>query len=134
MVTVLGITVVWQPNIKVLLAVLIIALQLSRESYLGLLLSIVMLVMPLQPPNASWSMSVTELPMVTLVRPVQYAKAWTSSVVTELGISTLVKLLQPQNAPLPMVVTVLGITVFLQPAINLLFAVLMMALQLSRES
>ena len=38
------------------------------------------------------------------------------------------------KAPPPMEVTVLGITVFLQPIINVFVLVLIMALQLFRES
>ena len=96
-VTVLGMTVFLQPVIKVLDAVSMIALQLSRESYLLLPFSttidskeqysnalllmdvtelgIVMLVKPLHPPNALLPMVVTELPMVTLVKPLHEPNA-----------------------------------------------------------
>ena len=43
---------------------------------------------------------------------------------------TEVSPVQPRKALLPMEVTVFGITVFLQPTINVLVALLMMALQL----
>ena len=49
---VLGIIVFLQPNISVLLAVSMIALQPPRESYFGLPLSTVMLVKALQASNA----------------------------------------------------------------------------------
>ena len=45
-----------------------------------------------------------------------------------------VRLEQPSNALSPMEVTDLGMVVFLQPAINVLVAVSIMALQLLRES
>ena len=53
---------------------------------------------------------------------------------TELGIVKLVRPLQPSNAQSPMAVTELGMEVATQPAINVLLAVSMMALQLPRES
>jgi len=55
-------------------------------------------------------------------------------VVTELGMLMAVRLVQPKNAQLPMEVTELGMVVFMQPAINVLVAVSIMALQLLRES
>ena len=54
--------------------------------------------------------------------------------VTLLGIVTDVKLEQPSKAPAPMLVTLLGMTVFLHPAISVLVAVSIIALQFSRES
>ena len=54
--------------------------------------------------------------------------------VTLLGMVTDNKLKQPENARCPMFVTLLGIIVFLQPAINVLSFVLIMALHPSRES
>ena len=54
--------------------------------------------------------------------------------VTELGIVTEVKPVQPEKAYSPMDTTVLGMTVVLQPVINVLSAVRIMALQLSRLS
>ena len=53
--------------------------------------------------------------------------------VTELGMVTEVR---PEllNAEAPMLVTELGMAVFLQPVINVFFAVSMIALQLLRES
>ena len=54
--------------------------------------------------------------------------------VTLLGISTEVRLVHQMNAHSPILVTLLGITVFLQPKINVLVAVSIIALQLLRES
>ena len=110
-VTELGIVVFLQPAINVLVAVSIMALQLLRESYFGLSLATEMVARLEQPRNA-------QPPMV----------------VTELGMLMSVRLEQPENAPMPMEVTEFGIVVFLQPAINVLVAVSIMALQLLRES
>ena len=66
-----GIMVALQPSTSVLLAVSMIALQLSRESYFVLPAATLMLVRPMQPANAPLPMVVTELGMVMLVRPVQ---------------------------------------------------------------
>ena len=52
LVTELGMIVFLQPLINVFVAVSIIALQFSRESYTELPLSTIMLVRPLQPRNA----------------------------------------------------------------------------------
>ena len=54
--------------------------------------------------------------------------------VTELGMEMSVKPLHELNAYAPMAVTVLGMKEFWQPAINVLLAVSIMALQLPRES
>ena len=77
-------------------------------------------------------MEVTELPIVTFVKAL-WLNALLPMVVTELGISMLVRP-QASNAPFPMAVTVLGMTVHLQPTINVLVDVSMMALHPSRES
>ena len=53
---------------------------------------------------------------------------------TLLGMVMEVKLLQPQNALSPILITLLGMKVFLHPTISSLEEVLMIALQLSRES
>ena len=66
---------------------------------------------PEQPEKALFPMDVTELGMIAEVRPVQLLKA-----------------------KFPIEVTVFGMTVFLQPDTNSLVLVLMMALQLFRES
>ena len=79
-------------------------------------------------------MLVTLLPIVTDVKPVQPWKASMPMLVTLLEIVTDVKLEQPEKAPVPMLVTLLGMTVFLNPAISVLVAVSIIALQFSRES
>ena len=79
-------------------------------------------------------MEVMELGMVSDVRPVQKLNACSSMQTTELGMTIEVKVVQFENALAPMEVTVLGITVFLQPVVSSLVLVLMMALQLFRES
>ena len=68
-VTEFGIIVFLHPLINVFVAVSIMALQFSRESYTELPLSTFILVKPLQPPNAPSPIEVTELGMVTLVKP-----------------------------------------------------------------
>ena len=78
----------WHPAIRVLVAVSIIALQFSRESY----------------------------------------------VVLPLSTTIAVRAEQPWNAYRPMLVTELGIVVDWHPAIRVLVAVSIIALQLSRES
>ena len=72
LVTLLGMVVFWQPDINVLDAVSIIALQLSRESYFVFPDFTLIEVRPLQPPKAASPMLVTLLPMVIEVRPLQY--------------------------------------------------------------
>ena len=71
LVTLLGMTVVLQPIIRVLLNVSIIALQLLRESYVEFPLSTMIVFRPLQFANAKPSMFVTLLEMVTEVRLLQ---------------------------------------------------------------
>ena len=78
-------------------------------------------------------MLVTELGMVMEVRPRQPQKASSPMLVTELGMVMEVRL-ELTNAPTPIVVTELGIIVFWHPAINTLSAVVIIALQLLRES
>ena len=67
-VTLLGITVFSHPAIRVLVAVFMIALQLSRESYTVLPFSTDMDVRPEQAPKELASIEVTLLGMVTDVR------------------------------------------------------------------
>ena len=76
----------------------------------------------------------TELGIVTEVKPLQFSNAELPIEVTELGIVMLINPLQPKNAELPIEVTESGIIVFLQPEINVLVSVLIIALQLSLES
>ena len=76
-----------QPASKVFVAVSIIALQLSLESYLELPLSTTIDSKPLQSEKAELPMEETELGMVTLVKPLQPWKAQSPMKVTELGIT-----------------------------------------------
>ena len=70
-VTELGMVVFLQPASKVFVAVSIIALQLSLESYLELPLSTTIDFKPLQSSKTKLPIEETELPMVTLVKPLQ---------------------------------------------------------------
>ena len=133
-VTELGIVVFLQPAINVLVAVSIMALQLLRESYFGLSLATEIEARLEQSSNARSPMVVTELGMLMLVSPEQPENASSPMEVTELGMLMLVRLEQPENASSPMEVTELGMAVFMQPAINVLVAVSIIALQLLRES
>ena len=72
-----------QPASKVFVAVSIIALQLSLESYLELPLSTTIDSKPLQPEKALPRIEVTELGMVTLVKPLQSSKALSPIEVTK---------------------------------------------------
>jgi len=118
LVTELGMTVAAQPIIKlfasvsmVFVSVSMMALQLSRESYV------------LFPSDTSM-----------LVRPMQPSKEPLPIFVTDLGMTMLVRLTKFTKALLPISVTESGIIVLAQPAINLFVSVSMMALQLLRES
>ena len=71
-VTELGISVFLQPATKVFVAVLMMALQLSRLSYVVLPESTTIVSRPLQPENAEFPMEVTESGISTEVRPLQY--------------------------------------------------------------
>ena len=77
-----------------------------------------------------------EFPSSTMMvfSPLQPEKAPSPMLVTLFGIIIEVRPLQPEKALSPIDVTLLGIMVFLHPSINMLDAVLIMALQLSRES
>ena len=75
LVTVLGMIVFLHPTIKLFVAVSIIALQFSRESYFVLLLSTVTDVRPEQSLNGLIPIFVTLLGMVTEVRPEQFQNA-----------------------------------------------------------
>ena len=79
-------------------------------------------------------MLVTLLGIVTDVKPEQVLKAPLPMLVTLLGMVIDVKPLQAEKATSPMPVTLLGMTVFLNPAISVLVAVSIIALQFSRES
>ena len=79
-------------------------------------------------------MLVTELGMVTEVREEQSPNAESPMLVTELGMVMEVRAEQPSNALPPMLVTELGMVVDWHPAIRVLEAVSIMALQFLRES
>ena len=97
-------------------------------------MGMVMLVREEQYSKVLFSMEVTELGMVTLDREEHPEKAAPPMEVTELGMVMLVKEEQFLKAAPPMEVTELGMTVFLHPAIKVLVAVLIKALQLFRLS
>ena len=92
-------------------AVSIIALQLSRESYLMLLSSTLILAIPLQLEKAPYPMVVTELGIVILVKLEQPLKALPSTEVTELGMVTEARLLQPIKAYWSIEVTEFGMVI-----------------------
>ena len=96
LVTELGMVVDWHPAIRVLVAVSIIALQFSRESYVVLPLSTTIVVREEQYSNAKSPMLVTELGMVMEVRE-QLWNARLPMLVTELGRVMEVRE-QPENA------------------------------------
>ena len=114
LVTELGITEFIQPTIKVFVEVLIIALQLSLESYVLFSLETLMEVRS-QPKKALSPMLVTELGIVMEVRPVHPAKELLPMLVTELGMVMEVRLVQLQKAQLPMLVTELGMDMEVSP-------------------
>ena len=89
----------------------IIALQLSRESYLVFPDSTTILIRP-QYPNALLPMLVTEFGMVTLPRP-ERKNADLPMLVTEFGMVTLPRL-QSSNANWPMFVTEFGMTMLVR--------------------
>ena len=70
-VTLLGIIVLQHPSNRLFVSDSIIALQLSRESYIELLSSTIIEVRPLQEPNALLPMLVTLLGIDIEVRPEQ---------------------------------------------------------------
>ena len=86
-----------------------------------------------QPQKACSPMLVTLLGIVTEVRDPHQLKAPSPMLVTLLGIVTEVKE-QPQKAFTPMLITLLGMIVFWQPAMRVLEAVSIIALQFSRLS
>jgi len=114
-VTELGMIVLLQPTINLFVDVSIIALQLSRESYVPLFLSTVTEVRLEQPEKALSPIEVTELGMVTEVSLEQSSKACSPMEVTELGIITEVSPEQPRKALPPMEVTELGMVTEVSP-------------------
>ena len=106
--TLLGIIVFLHPAIKVFVAVSIIALQLSRESYIELLSSTIIEVRPLQELNALLPMLITLLGMVTDVSLEQPENASYPMVVTLLGMVMEVRLKQLSNMPISMLLILPG--------------------------
>jgi uncharacterized membrane protein HdeD (DUF308 family) len=131
---VVGMIVFLQPNMRTFVDFSIMALQLFRESYVKLFESTVMEQSPLQRKKAFRPILDTLDGIIRLVKPVQSLKAFSPIIHTLDGILRLVKLEQFSKALFPMLVTVEGIIVFLQPTINVLLAVSIIALQLFRES
>ena len=97
LVTLVGITEFLHPEIKVLVSVLMMALQLSRLSYTVLPCSTLMVVRFGHASKAVATMSVTEAGMVMLVKP-ERAKAKFPMLSTFSGITMSVRFGQPENA------------------------------------
>ena len=108
LVTELGMVVDWQPEIRVFVAVSIMALQFSRESYIVLPLSTTMEVREEQQLNAPPPMLFTKLGKIMEVREEQPLNASYPMLVTELGRVMEVRAEQPENALSSMLVTELG--------------------------
>ena len=130
----MGIVVFLHPASRVLSAVLMMALHISRLSYMGFPASTVMEASPLQLSKAMSPIEVTELGMVMEVSPLQPANAELPIEVIELGIVMELRSLQLEKASAPIEVTEVGMIVFLHPKNRVLSAVLMMALHMSRLS
>ena len=109
-VTELGMMVVLQPLIRVFVAVSMMALQLSRESYTVFPSSTVMVSKLVQPSKGLIPIDVTELGMVIEVKP-DHPKAQSPMEVTELGISIELKTAHSSNVDSPMEVTELGMVI-----------------------
>ena len=90
LVTLLGMIVFKHPIINVFVAVLIIALQLLRESYIELPFSTTIVVRLVQLWKAEFAMLVTPQPMDTYVRLLQPSKALLPMLLTELPITYFV--------------------------------------------
>ena len=90
-----------QPFIRLLLAVSIIAMQLSRLSYIGLPSSTVILVNEVQPPNTASPMLVTLLGIKILVNEEQQTNARPLILSTHSEITMLVNEEHPQKALFP---------------------------------
>lgn len=100
-----------QPNIRVLLAVSITALQLSRESNMALPRATTICSSLLQLRITSLPIAVTEAGMAIDLMLVQPAKANLPIVVTELGKTSDGRLRQLVNAYSPIDVTDLGMRI-----------------------
>ena len=114
----MGILLFLHPATNSLVAVWIIALLFSLESYTGLAASTTIRSRLLQPPKQSSPTLVTELGMVMEVKLLQPAKQSHPKLVTKLGMVMEVKLLQPEKHLSPTLVTELGMVMevkLLQP-------------------
>ena len=101
--------VLLQPKIKVFVAVSIMALQFSRESYFAFPdATLIEAILP-QELNALPPMLVTLFPIITEVRPEHQPNALPPMLVTLLGMVTEVRPEHLQNASNPIVVTLFGI-------------------------
>ncbi|MCI6294718.1 MAG: hypothetical protein MR605_03035 [Bacteroidales bacterium] len=103
-----GIIVFIHPETMVLLSVLIIALQFSRESYKGLLSSTVIDVRAEHPKKHPSPNFVTDDGMVIDVREEQLKKHDNPKLVTDVGIMIDVREEQPQKQRFPKLVMVSG--------------------------
>ena len=104
-----------QPITKELLAVSIMALQLSLESYFVFPDSTFIEVRPVQPENASSPILVTLFGMVIELRPAHPEKAELPILVTLLPMVTEVRPVQLPNASSPILVTLLGMVTVVRP-------------------
>lgn len=134
LITLLGMIVFLHPDINLLFSVSIIALQLLRESYLGLPIATLMEEREVQAQKGLYPIFVTLSGMMTETKSLQPLKTVLPIVVTLLGIVIEDNSRHSLNASSPMAVTLLGISVFLQPATKQLLSVSIIALQLLRES
>ena len=91
--TVLGMTVFLQPKISELLLVLMMALQLFRESYTVLPSDTVILAILVQPLSNISALVLIPLPTCILIRLMQSANNCVPIVITESGMTTLARLL-----------------------------------------
>ena len=132
--TSLGIFVVAKPWMSLLEAVSMMALQFSRESYLGLAGSMMNDVILSHPPKGDSPSSVIFADMVTLLSSISAQNVAQPKEVTELGMTISFSAGTPLKDILPNAVTSSGIMVLTQPMRRVLVAVSMMALHLSRES
>ena len=115
-VTLFGTTVFLHPATNLLVDVSMIALQLSRESYISLLLLTEIKDKLSQHPNALPPIVLTLYGIVTEDRPTQHIKASSPMLVTLLGIITDFKPVHHAKAPMPMEVTPLPIIIDVKPS------------------
>ncbi len=114
-----GIWLFLQPAIIIFLEDLMIALQLSLESYTGLSASTTILSRPSHPAKQASPKLVTELGMVMEVKPLHNLKQPFPKLVTEFGMVMEVKPLQPSKQLSPKLVTELGMVMEVKPLHNL---------------